>query len=163
MPPLHYDDAMIRGVFARVATVAMVGAKDDPNTARYFVMKYLQKKGFRVIPVNPKLAGRDLLGEPAYADLDSVPGPFEMVDIFRNSEAAGAVTDDAIRLKDAKGIGVVWMQLRVRNDAAAERAAAAGLTAVMDRCPKIEYARLHGEIGWQGFNSRVLSSRRTRA
>ena len=160
MEPLHYADGDLRQIFKSLRTVAMVGAKDDPNTAPFFVMKYLQKKGYRVIPVNPKLAGRTLLGETAYASLEAIPDRFDMVDIFRNAEAAAGVVEDAIALKD-KGVAVIWMQLRVRNDEAAARAEAAGLTVIMDRCPKIEYARLHGEIGWQGFNSGVLSSRRT--
>lgn len=161
MEALSYADADLRRILKSVRTVAMVGAKDDPNTAPYFVMKYLQKKGYRVIPVNPKLSGRTLLGETAYASLSAIPERFDMVDIFRNSQAAAGVVDEAIALED-KGVSVVWMQLRVRNDEAAQRAEDAGLTVIMNRCPKIEYARLHGEIGWQGFNSGVISSRRAR-
>lgn len=157
---LNYSDAHLRNVLRGVKTVAMVGAKDDPNTAPYFVMKYLQKKKYRVIPANPKLAGKTLLGEAAYPDLAAIPERFEMVDIFRNSAAAGGVVDEAIRLKDEKGVTTIWMQLTIRNDDAAAKAEAAGLTVIMNRCPKIEYARLHGEIGWQGFNSGVLSSKR---
>ena len=156
---LAYGDDFLRSVLDRVKTVAMVGAKDDWNSAPYFVMKYLQKKGYRVIPVNPKLAGGDLLGERVYAALEEAPGPFEMVDVFRNSAAAGGVVDDALRLKEEKGVQVVWMQLGVQNHEAAARGAEGGLDIVMNRCPKIEYARLNGEIGWQGFNSGVLSSK----
>ena len=107
-------------------------------------------------PVTPREAGQSILGETAYADLGELPEPVDMVDIFRNAAAADAITDQAIEI----GAKVVWMQLGVRNDAAAERAEAAGLKVVMNRCPKIEFARLHGELSWNGVNSRVISSKR---
>jgi len=119
-------------------------------------MKYLQGKGFRVIPVNPREAGNEILGEVCYAKLADVPETIDMVDIFRASEAAGGVTDEAI----AVGARIVWMQLEVRDDAAAARAEAAGLTVIMNRCPKIEYSRLNSELGWSGINTGVISSRR---
>jgi len=127
-------------------------------------MKYLQSKGFRVIPVNPKAAaaGSNILGERVHASLSEIPGRFEMVDIFRNSEAAAAIVDEAIEVAEDKGIQVVWMQLGVRNDKAARRAEAAGLKVVMHRCPKIEFGRLHAELSWGGFNSGVISSKRRR-
>ncbi|MGF1626433.1 MAG: CoA-binding protein [Alphaproteobacteria bacterium] len=153
-----YTNAYLREVLDGVKTIAMVGASANWNRPSFFAMKYLQDKGFRVIPVNPREAGKQILGETVYPDLASVPAPVDMVDIFRNSEAAGPITDDAIRL----GAKVVWMQLTVRNDDAAARAEAAGLKVVMNRCPKIEYARLNGELGWNGFNSRVISSKRRR-
>ncbi|MCA8930559.1 MAG: CoA-binding protein, partial [Alphaproteobacteria bacterium] len=137
-----------------------VGLSPKWNRPSNFAAKYLQGKGYRVIPVNPGQAGSEILGETAYASLDEVPGPFEMVDIFRSSEAAGPITDRAIALAADKGIQVVWMQLGVRNDAAAERARAAGLHVVMDRCPKIEYGRLFGELGWGGVNSGIISAKR---
>ena len=138
-----YSDAYILGILRSVRTFAMVGASSNWNRPSFFAMKYLQEKGFRVIPVNPRLAaaGEEVLGEKAYASLAEVPGPFEMVDIYRNAEAAGEIIDEAISLASDKGIEVVWMQLGVRNDAAAARAEAAGLTAIMNRCPKIEYGR----------------------
>lgn len=151
-----YSDAYLRAILGAVKTIAMVGASANWNRPSYFAMKYLQDKGFRVIPVNPREAGKEILGEPVYADLDSLTDSVDMVDIFRNSTAAGPLTDDAIRL----GAKVVWMQLTVRNDEAAARAEAAGLQVVMNRCPKIEYARLNGELGWNGFNSRVITSKR---
>ena len=153
-----YTDAHLKGVLESVRSIAMVGASPYWNRPSYFVMKYLQVKGFRVRPVNPVAAGQTILGEPCFGDLHDLPEPVDMVDIFRNSEAAGPLADRAVEL----GAKVVWMQLTVRNDAAAERAEAAGLTVVMNRCPKIEYARLFGELSWNGFNSRRISSKRRR-
>ncbi|MGE0736882.1 MAG: CoA-binding protein [Alphaproteobacteria bacterium] len=151
-----YSDEYIREILDSVKVIAMVGASANWNRPSYFAMKYLQQKGFRVIPVNPTIEGQEILGEKVYAGLDDVPDKIDMVDIFRNSEVASGLTDDAIRL----GAKVVWMQLGVRNDDAARRAEAAGLKVVMNRCPKIEYSRLYGELGWGGFNSGVISSKR---
>ncbi len=158
----YYPDGLIRRILGDVRSIAMVGISANWNRPSYFAMKYLQEKGYRVIPVNPREAGSEILGETVYARLADVPDQFDMVDVFRGSEAAGGVTDEAIEVAAEKGIRVVWMQLGVRNDAAAARAEAAGLTVVMDRCPKIEYGRLHGELGWGGFNTRVISSKRRR-
>jgi predicted CoA-binding protein len=119
-------------------------------------MKYLKQKGFSVIPVNPGQAGKEILGEPVFASLADIPRPVDIVDIFRASDAALGVTREAIRI----GAKVVWMQLGVRNDEAAKLAEKAGLKVVMNRCPKIEYGRLSGELSWAGVNSRMLSSRR---
>ncbi len=154
----HYTDAYLKGVLESVRTVAMVGASPHWNRPSYFVMKYLQAKGFRVRPVNPTAAGETILGEVCYAGLADLPEPVDMVDIFRNSEAAGPLADQAVEI----GAKTAWMQLTVRNDAAAGRAEAAGLAVVMNRCPKIEYARLFGELSWNGFNSRRISSKRRR-
>ena len=162
MEPLYYPDWLIREILHESNVVAMVGASAHWNRPSYFAMKYLQEKGYRVIPVNPAAAGQTILGETCYASLAEVPGPVDLVDIFRNSEAAGPITDEAIALAGKKKIKVVWMQLGVRNDAAAARAAAAGLTVIMDRCPKIEWGRLHGELSWGGINSRIISSKRRR-
>jgi predicted CoA-binding protein len=151
-----YTDDYLKDVLGRSKCIAMVGASSNWNRPSYFVMKYLQQKGYRVIPVNPREAGGEILGEKVYAGLDEVPGEIDMVDIFRNSDAAGPITDAAIE----RGAKVVWMQIGVRNDEAAERAEEAGLKVVMNRCPKIEYSRLHGELSWGGFNSRVISSKR---
>ena len=144
LPPLDYSDDLLRQVLRGVRTIAVVGASANWNRPSYIVSRYLQEKGYRVIPVNPGLAGQQLLGETVYADLSAIPEPVDMVDIFRNSEAAGPITDQAVQI----GAKVVWMQLSVRNDEAAARAQAAGLIVVMDRCPKIEFGRLGGELGW---------------
>ncbi len=158
----HYPNAYILGILDRARTIAMIGASPQWNRPSFFAMKYLQAKGYRVIPINPRAAGQEILGETVYASIAEAPGPIDLVDIFRNSEAAGPITDEIIAVAKEKGIKVLWMQLGVRNDAAAERAEAAGLTVVMDRCPKIEFGRLHTELSWGGFNSRVISSRRPR-
>jgi len=154
----EYSDRHILDLLRRVKTIAMVGASANWNRPSFFAMKYLQQKGYRVIPVNPGMAGQTLLGETVYRSLEDIPEPVDMVDIFRNSEAAGPITDSAIAI----GAKVVWMQLGVVNEAAARRAMDAGLEVVMDRCPKIEFARLNGELGWNGINSRVISAKRRR-
>lgn len=160
MSELHYDDDLIRRILKETRTVAMAGA--SPNWVRpsNFAMKYMLGKGFQVHPINPGHAGKEIWGRMTYAALAEVPAPVDMLDIFRNSEAAGALVDEAIALKDEKGIKVVWMQLGVINHDAAKRAEAAGLTVIMDRCPKIEYGRLFGELGWSGVNSGIISSKR---
>ena len=154
----HYRDAYLRDILRRVRVIAMVGASPNWNRPSFFAMKYLQHKGYRVIPVNPAAAGKTILGETVYATLREMPDKVDMVDIFRNSEAAGPITDDAIAI----GARVVWMQLGVRNDEAAKRAEAAGLSVVMNRCPKIEYGRLHGELSWGGINSGIITAKRRR-
>lgn len=161
MPMNHdrYDDAYIRGILSTVKTIAMVGVSANPSRPSYFAFKYLLERGYRMVPVNPALAGRELLGQPAFAGLLDIPVPVDMVDVFRAAEHAGAVVEEVLAM--APHPCVVWMQLGVRNDAAAARAQAAGLKVVMDRCPKIEYGRLSSEISWMGVNSRTLSSRRT--
>jgi predicted CoA-binding protein len=152
----NYTDGYLRGILRRVKTIAMVGASQNWNRPSFFAMKYLQHKGYRVIPVNPGAAGQIVLGEKVYASLKEIPDKIDMVDIFRNSAAAGPLVDEAIAI----GAPVVWMQLGVRNDDAAARAEKAGLTVVMNRCPKIEYGRLHGELSWGGINSGIISSKR---
>jgi predicted CoA-binding protein len=155
-----YPDAYIRSILASVRTIAMVGASPRWNRPSFFAMKYLQEKGYRVIPVNPRVAGGEILGETVYANLAEIPERIDMVNVFRSSEDAGPIIDEAIAVAKEKGIRVIWMQLGVRNDAAAKKVEAAGLKVVMDRCPKIEYGRLHTELSWGGFNSRVISSKR---
>jgi len=151
-----YSDDYLRGILRRTKIIAMVGASPNWNRPSYFVMKYLQSKGFRVIPVNPRALGERILGEPVVASLADVPVPVDLVDVFRTSDAAPAIVEDAIRI----GAKAVWMQIGVRHDEAAARAEAAGLDVVMNRCPKIEYSRLCGELGWSGVNTGIISSRR---
>jgi predicted CoA-binding protein len=153
-----YADDYIAGILRETRVIAMVGASPNWNRPSYFAMKYLQAKGYRVIPVNPAAAGQRILGEQVHATLADIQGPVDMVDIFRNSQAAGPIVDEAI----ARGARIVWMQLGVRDDAAAARAEAAGLKVVMDRCPKIEFGRLTGALSWGGINSGIISSRRRR-
>ena len=160
MSELSYDDAHMKRILREVRTIAMVGA--SPNWVRpsNFAMKYLQGKGYKVIPLNPGQAGKEILGEPCYASVAEIPGTVDMIDIFRNSEAAGAVVNDILPIASEKKIRVIWMQLGIRNDNAAARAKAAGLTVIMDRCPKIEYGRLFGELSWSGVNSGIITSKR---
>jgi predicted CoA-binding protein len=157
--PLVYDDAYIRKILLDVKTIAMVGASTNEMRPSYFAMLYLQGKGYRVIPVNPRYAGQTLLGETVQPDLASIPFVPDMVQIFRRSEEVPAIVEAAI----AKGIRVIWMQLGVRNEETARRAEAAGCRVVMDRCPKIEYGRLFGEIGWLGVNRGTLSAKKGQA
>ncbi len=151
-----YSDAYLSDILLRYRSIAMVGASAKAERPSAFAMKYLMSKGYRVIPVNPGQAGQTMLGQTVYASLAEIPEPVEIVDIFRNSEAALAVTREAIAI----GAKVAWMQLGVRNDEAAREAEAAGLTVVMNRCPKIEYGRLSGEIGWMGVNRRLIDNRK---
>lgn len=155
LEPIPYTDAKLRHILSTVRTIALVGASANWNRPSYFVMKYLQGKGYRVIPVNPGLAGKDLLGERVYASLRDIPEPIDMVEVFRASDAVPPVVDDAIAI----GAKVVWMQLGVRHDDAAARAEAAGLDVVMNRCPKIEFGRLGGELSWSGVNSGIIRNR----
>jgi predicted CoA-binding protein len=153
-----YPDSYIRGILNTVKTIAMVGFSPKENRPSYFAFKYLIERGYRVIPINPGHAGRDVLGQKVYACLSEVPEPIDMVDIFRGSEHVPPIVEEALTLTPKPS--VIWMQLTVRNEQAAKRAEDAGLKVVMDRCPKIEYGRLSSEISWIGVNSRTLSSKR---
>ena len=153
-----YADSYIRGILSTVKTIAMVGISPKDNRPSYFAFKYLLERGYRMIPVNPGQAGEKILGQKVYAKLADIPEPVDMIDIFRASQFAPAVVEEALALKTKPS--VIWMQLGIRNDEAAARAEAAGLKVVMNRCPKIEYGRLSSEIGWIGVNSRTLSSKR---
>ena len=155
-----YPDVYIKGILDEVRVIAMVGASPNNIRPSYFAMKYLLEKGYRVIPVNPGHDGKEILGQRVFARLDDIPEPIDMVDIFRSSAAAAAVVEQALALNPRPH--VIWMQLGVRNDAAAAEAEAAGLKVVMNRCPKIEYGRLSGEIAWMGVNRGLVSSRRAR-
>jgi predicted CoA-binding protein len=153
-----YPDNYIRGILNTVKSIAMVGISPKDNRPSYFAFKYLLERGYRMIPVNPGHAGKEILGQKVYARLTDIPEPVDMVDIFRASQFAPGVVDEALQMTPKPA--VIWMQLTVRSDEAAARAEAAGLKVVMDRCPKIEYGRLSSEIGWIGVNSRTLSSKR---
>jgi hypothetical protein len=155
---LTYPDTLIREILTSVKTIAMVGASDNPAKPSFLVQKYLLERGYTVIPVNPGKAGQVFNGQTVHARLRDIPQPIDMVDIFRASEFAGQIVDEALTLDPLPR--VIWMQLTVRDDAAAARAQAKGVTVIMDRCPKIEFGRLSGEIGWQGINSRTLSSKK---
>jgi O-acetylhomoserine (thiol)-lyase len=152
---LNYPDAKLRAILQGVHTIAMAGASSNWNRPSYFVMKYLQSKGYRVIPVNPGTAGQQLLGETVYASLRDIPDKVDMVDVFRASAQVPPIVEDAIAI----GAKVVWMQLGVRHDEAAARAEQAGIEVVMDRCPKIEYGRLGGELSRGGVNSGLIRNR----
>jgi predicted CoA-binding protein len=153
-----YPDSYIRGILNSVKTIAMVGISPKDNRPSYFVFKYLQERGFRMIPVNPGQAGKEILGQKVYGKLADIPEAVDMVDIFRASAHVLPIVQEALAL-DPKP-RVIWMQLTVRNPEAAKLAEAAGLKVVMNRCPKIEYGRLSSEISWMGVNSRVLTSKR---
>ena len=153
-----YDNTYIAGILNSVKTIAMVGASANDVRPSYFVLKYLLAKGFSVFPINPGQAGKEILGRMTYARLADIPGPIDMVDIFRNAAAVPGIVDEVLQLDPLPK--VIWMQLGVRHDEAAARAEAAGIKVVMNRCPKIEYGKLSGEIGWTGVNSGVLSSKK---
>ena len=157
---LSYTDEYIAAILSEARSIAIVGASATPNRPSYFAMSYLLRKGYRVTPVNPRLAGQAILSQRVCAALADVAPPVDIVDIFRPPGAAREAAREAIGLKDALGIKVIWMQLGIIDEAAAAEAEAAGLKVVMNRCPKIEYGRLSGEIGWAGVNVGALSSKR---
>lgn len=153
-----YDNAYIAGILNSVKTIAIVGASANDVRPSRFVLKYMLDKGFSVFPINPGHAGKEILGRMTYARLADIPQPIDMVDIFRAPAAVPGIVDEVLALDPLPK--VVWMQLGVRHDEAAAKAEAAGIKVVMNRCPKIEYGRLSGEIGWNGVNSGVLSSKK---
>ena len=156
----HYTDKYIRGILEDVKTIAIVGASANTSRPSFFVTKYMISKGYEVFPVNPGQAGKKIAGALCYASMKDTPQPIHMIDVFRNSEAAFGVVQEALELNPLPK--VIWMQLQVRNDEAAKLAEAKGVKVVMDRCPKIEYARLCGEIGWAGVATGVISSKKTK-
>lgn len=153
-----YTDDLIRRVLSETRSIAIIGASANEVRPSFFVTKYLIAKGFEVWPVNPGLAGKELLGRPVHGRLSDIPAAIDMVDIFRASDAVPGIVEEALGLPSLPK--VIWMQLGVEHADAAAQAEAAGLTVIMNRCPKIEYGRLSGEIGWMGVNSRNLSSKR---
>jgi predicted CoA-binding protein len=154
----NYSDSYIRGILNTVKTIAMVGMSANTSRPSYFAFKYLLERGYRMIPINPGLAGQELLGRRVYGKLAEVPEPIDMVDIFRASRHAPAIVEEALALSQRPQ--VIWMQLGIRNDAAAALAEQSGLKVVMNRCPKIEYGRLSSEIAWMGVNTRTLTARK---
>ncbi len=153
-----YPDSYIASILQEAKSFALVGASANTVRPSYFVLKYLLAKGYRVFPVNPGLAGGEILGQKVFASIAALEEPVDVVDVFRNSEAALGIVQEALAHRDRLGIKFIWMQLSVRNDEAARLAEEAGLKVVMNRCPKIEYGRLSGEIAWAGVNSRTISS-----
>ncbi|HCI45694.1 MAG TPA: CoA-binding protein [Rhodospirillaceae bacterium] len=156
-----YTDQHLLDILRSVKTIAMVGASANWNRPSYFVMKYLQQKQYRVIPINPGQAGNEILGEPCYASLAEAaealgPGVIDMVEVFRHPREAPELARQAVAI----GAKVFWMQITVISEEARQIAEDAGLAVIMNRCPKIEYQRLFGEIGRTGVNSRVISSKR---
>ena len=159
LAPFVYEDSWIKDILSNVRVIAMVGASPSWNRPSFFAMKYLQAKGFKVVPINPKTAGTEILGEHCYGSLKEMAAAgieVDMVDVFRGGAVVVPIAQDAIDI----GAKVLWMQLSVRNAEAQALAEAAGLAVVQDRCPKIEFSRLYGELGWHGFNSGVISSKR---
>ena len=153
-----YPDALLRRVYRETKTIAMVGASPTWNRPSFFVMRYLKQKGYRVIPVNPRALDAPILGERVYPDLESIPDPVDVVDVFRRPQDVPAIAESAVAI----GARVLWLQLGIRSPEAATIAGIAGLTVIEDHCMKIEYGRLSGELAWSGINTRILSSRRPR-
>ena len=158
--PLIYNDAKLRLILKHVKTIAMVGASSNWARPSNFAMKYLQRKGYRVFPVNPRHVGQKILGEPVFSTISDIPEDIDMVEIFRASNQVGVIVNEVINLHKIKSISVVWMQIGVRDDASAKLLESYGLTVIMDRCPKIEYGRIFGELSWNGINSGIISAKR---
>ena len=158
-----YDDDFLRRVLTDARTIVMVGASTNPIRASFFVASYLNARGRRILPVNPTQAGQDLFGETVLSDMSEVPAgtQVDMIDIFRRSEHVPGIVDQAIELFHP-GLKSIWMQFNVIHEEAANAARAKGIDVVMDRCPKVEYARLMREIGAVGIASGMISSRLTR-
>jgi len=155
-----YPDTLIKSILRSVKTIAMVGASGNSIRPSYFAMMYLLNKGYKIIPVNPGMAGKEILGQKVYATLADVPAPVDMIDIFREAQYAPGIVREALAQKDRLGFKIVWMQLGVVSEEAAKLAEDAGLTVIMDRCPKIEHGRFSGELGWMGINRRVIDNRK---
>jgi predicted CoA-binding protein len=156
----QYSDDLIRNILRSTKTIAMVGASGNEMRPSYFAMKYLLDKRFAIRPVNPGMAGKQILGQTVYGALRDVPAPVDLVDIFRSSDAAPGIVKEALAEKDRLGLKTIWMQLGVINEDAAALAREAGLTVIMDRCPKIEYGRMSGEISWMGINRKLIDNRK---
>jgi predicted CoA-binding protein len=156
----QYDDRLIKTILRGVKTIAIVGASGNEIRPSYFAMMYLLNKGYKIIPVNPGMAGKEILGQTVYASLKDVPARVDMIDIFRESQHAPAIVAEALAEKDRLGFKYIWMQLGVISAEAAKLAEDAGLTVIMNRCPKIEHGRFSGEMGWLGINRKVIDNRK---
>ena len=152
-----YSDAELRKVLGAVKTVAIVGISTNPARPSYFVGRYLGLKGYTVIPINPGHAGKTLFGKTIIDDLENVSQSVDMIDIFRKSEAVPEIVDQA--LEKFQNLKCIWMQIGVQHEAAAAKARVRGVTVIMNRCPKIEYQRLFGELRMGGFNTGIISSK----
>ncbi|MFV0512933.1 MAG: CoA-binding protein [Jhaorihella sp.] len=153
----EYSDELLKSVLTRTRVIAMVGVSMNPVRPSYYVARYLGLKGYTVIPVNPGHAGERLLGQTVRASLAAIGEAVDMVDIFRRSEAVPAIVDEA--LAAFPDLQTIWMQIGVKHPHAAATAETRGVTVIQDRCPKIEYQRLFGELRMGGFNTGVTSSR----
>lgn len=152
-----YSDQYLKAILQRTKTVAVVGVSMNPVRPSYYVARYLSLKGFKVIPVNPGHAGKDLFGQTVRGSLSEISEPVDMVDIFRRSEAVPPIVDEA--LEAFPSLGTIWMQIGVEHPEAAAKAQARGVDVVMNRCPKIEYQRLFGELRMGGFSTGIISSK----
>ena len=157
---LHYKDTEIRQILLDVKSIAIVGASSNWLRPSYSAMKYLLHKGYEVLPVNPKYANEKILGQVTYSSLNSIDRPVDMIDIFRPSDVAQEVVNETLRNKSCLKTKVIWMQLGVKNQFAANLAKQKGIAVVMNRCPKIEYGRLMGELSWAGVNTGIISSKK---
>ena len=154
---MTYSDAFLRDILKRTKTVAVVGVSTNPVRPSYYVARYLSLKGLTVIPVNPGHAGKTLFGSQIVGALSDITAPVDMVDIFRRSEAVPPIVDEALDV--LPDLQTIWMQIGVEHAEAAAKAEARGMDVVMNRCPKIEYQRLFGELRMGGFNTGVISSK----
>jgi predicted CoA-binding protein len=150
------DINTLRRILKEARTIAVVGLSAEWHRPSYFAAKYMQEHGYRVIPVNPKYG--EVLGEKCFASLKDIKEKVDIVDVFRKTQDVPPIAEEAIAI----GAKVLWQQLGVKNEAAAARARAAGLEAVLDRCVKIEHGRLFGGLNWVGVNTRVISAKRPR-
>ena len=158
-----YSHAVLRDVLTRTRTIAAVGISLNDVRPSYFVGRYLSMKGYTLLPVNPRYAGQPAFGQTVSASLEALPddfGAIQMVDIFRRSEEAGRVVDEALEVLLPRGLETIWMQIGVIDHKAAKRAEKKGVQVLMDICPKMEYQRLWGELSWGGINSGVITSKR---
>jgi predicted CoA-binding protein len=153
----NYSDDLLRKILKRTRTIAVVGVSLNSVRPSYYVARYLSLKGYRVIPVNPGHAGKMLFGERVRASLSEIDGPVDMVDVFRKSEAVAPIVDEALEL--FPDLQTIWMQIGVQHAEAAAKAEARGVDVIQNRCPKIEYQRLFGELRMGGFATGIISSK----